>query len=68
MREPPTLVRGTSAPRLLLVVSGSLVLSTAVLLAPSAPAATGVPSPESVLGFVPGEDRKLADWGRSSRT
>ena len=53
-----------AAPRLLLVVSASLVLSIAVLLAPSAPAATGVPSPESVLGFVPGEDRKLADWSQ----
>jgi len=53
-----------AAPRLLLVVSASLVFSIAVLLAPSAPAATLVPSPESVLGFVPGEDRKLADWGQ----
>ena len=53
-----------AAPRLLLLVSASIVLSTAVLLAPSAPAATGVPSPESVLGFVPGEDRKLADWSQ----
>ena len=23
-----------------------------------------VPAPESVLGFVPGEDRQLADWGQ----
>ena len=53
-----------AAPRLLLVVSASLALSIAVLLAPSAPAATVVPAPESVLGFVPGEDRKLADWGQ----
>ena len=51
-----------AAPRLLVVVAASIVLSIAVLLAPSAPAATGVPSPESVLGIVPGEDRKLADW------
>jgi hypothetical protein len=51
-----------AAPRLLLLVSASIVLSATVLLAPPAPAATGVPSPESVLGFVPGEDRKLADW------
>ena len=62
MRRTATVV--AAAPRLLLVVSASLVLSTAVLLAPSAPAATVVPSPESVLGFVPGEDRKLADWGQ----
>src|SRR6185295_9687980 len=25
-------------------------------------AAAGIPSPEAVLGFRPGEDRKLADW------
>ena len=30
--------------------------------APAGPAATGIPSPEAVLGFRPGEDRKLADW------
>jgi hypothetical protein len=36
----------------------------AALVAPQAPAATGVPAPESVLGFVPGEDRKLAGWGQ----
>ena len=59
-----TAAGGAAAPRVLLVVSASLVLSLAVLLAPSAPAATGVPSPESVLGFVPGEDRRLADWGQ----
>lgn len=62
MRRTATVVPAT--PRLLLVVSASLVLSIAVLLAPSAPAATVVPAPESVLGFVPGEDRKLADWGQ----
>jgi hypothetical protein len=27
-------------------------------------AATAVPSPESVLGFVPGEDGRLADWSQ----
>jgi hypothetical protein len=31
-------------------------------LVPSTPAASPVPAPESVLGFVPGEDRKLASW------
>jgi len=62
VRRTTRIVAG--APRLLLVVSASLVLSTAVLLAPSAPAAIGVPTPESVLGFVPGEDRKLADWSQ----
>ena len=50
--------------RLAAVVAASLALSGAVFLAPLAPAATTVPPPESVLGFVPGEDRKLADWGQ----
>jgi len=42
----------------------ALALAAAALLAPQAPAAPAVPAPESVLGFVPGEDRKLADWGQ----
>jgi hypothetical protein len=50
--------------RLLLFVAASFVIATAVLLAPAAPAATAVPAPEAVLGFVPGEDRKLATWGQ----
>ena len=50
--------------RLLLLFSASLALSAAALLAPPAPAATAVPTPESVLGFVPGEDRRVADWGQ----
>ena len=29
---------------------------------PSAAGAAEVPTPESVLGFTPGDDRKLADW------
>ncbi|HEV7500844.1 MAG TPA: M14 family zinc carboxypeptidase, partial [Vicinamibacteria bacterium] len=38
-------------------------LSAVLLLAASAAgAAPSVPSPESVLGFRPGADRKLADW------
>jgi hypothetical protein len=50
--------------RLAVVVAASLAVSGAVLLAPLAPAATPVPAPESVLGFLPGEDRKLADWAQ----
>ena len=50
--------------RVFLPVVASLALSGAALLAPTAPAATVVPAPESVLGFSPGEDRKLADWGQ----
>src|SRR5438067_7335746 len=30
--------------------------------APPAPAAARIPPPRAVLGFDPGEDRKLADW------
>jgi hypothetical protein len=46
----------------LLTTLGGLLLG--LLLAPPRPAAgaSTVPTPESVLGFVPGEDRKLADW------
>jgi hypothetical protein len=28
------------------------------------PLATGIPAPEDVLGFVPGDDRKLASWSQ----
>jgi hypothetical protein len=31
---------------------------------PSAVAATAVPAPEAFLGFVPGEDGRLADWSQ----
>jgi hypothetical protein len=49
----------------LLTLVGSAIL-LGVLLAPQRPAAgdPAVPTPESVLGFVPGEDRRLADWGQ----
>jgi hypothetical protein len=50
--------------RPLLLVAAPLTVAAAVLLAPSAPAATAVPTPESILGFLPGEERKLADWGQ----
>ncbi len=49
----------------LLVVSAALVsLGALALPGPRASAAPAVPAPESVLGFVPGEDRRLADWGQ----
>ena len=47
--------------RLLLLFSAALALSAPALLAP---AATVVPTPESILGFVPGDDRTLVDWGQ----
>jgi hypothetical protein len=44
---------------------GAAAALTLALLAPWTAAATqAVPAPESVLGFVPGEDRKLASWGQ----
>jgi hypothetical protein len=46
-------------------VAASLALAGAAFLAPPLPAQTAVPTPESVLGFVPGEDRKLATWGQA---
>src|SRR5881227_2452893 len=37
-----------------------------VALAPSAvPKASGVPAPADVLGFTPGDDRKLASWSQT---
>ena len=50
--------------RFVLLVAASLAVTAAAFLTPSLPAATAVPAPESVLGFVPGEDRKLAGWGQ----
>ena len=34
----------------------------AVTIASAAPRWAGIPAPEDVLGFVPGDDRKLASW------
>jgi hypothetical protein len=45
-------------------VLGAALALAGTLLPPGASAATAIPTPESVLGFVPGEDRKLADWGQ----
>jgi hypothetical protein len=45
-----------------LALTAAMALAAASLVSRQAPAAPAVPSPESVLGFVPGEDRKLADW------
>ena len=50
--------------RVLLPVAAALALAAAVRLDPSVPAATVVPAPESVLGFVPGEDRRLTGWSQ----
>jgi hypothetical protein len=49
---------------LLAATAGALLvfLSLGLLFAP--PAFAQVPSPDSVLGFHVGEDRKLADWGQ----
>ncbi len=50
----------------ILLLAGSLLLSAIVLLTREAPAAAAraIPSPEAVLGFVPGEDRRLAEWAQ----
>lgn len=44
------------------LLSLSLTLFLFTVSAAAAPRAEGVPSPRAVLGFEPGEDRKLADW------
>jgi hypothetical protein len=41
-----------------------LIFSLALLAASGCWAQGGVPRPEEVLGFAPGADRKLADWGQ----
>ena len=48
------------------MLASSGVLAIGLLLAPQRPVtgATTVPTPASVLGFAPGEDRKLADWAQ----
>src|SRR5215207_508452 len=41
------------------------LLSCALLLTLLTPAAAAVPAPEDVLGFRPGDDRKLASWAQT---
>jgi hypothetical protein len=64
----------TTMPKQLL--SSALLLLLLLLLAPhsgptphargaSVPAAAAVPAPEDVLGFRPGDDRKLASWAQT---
>ncbi|MFI5007715.1 MAG: M14 family zinc carboxypeptidase [Solirubrobacterales bacterium] len=50
---------------LVLLLSAAILATPALIALPDfeiAPNALLVPSPESVLGFRPGADRKLADW------
>ena len=46
------------------LVATAALLSAAVLALPEPRASAAVPTPESVLGFAPGEERRLADWGQ----
>jgi hypothetical protein len=47
------------------IVGAALALAVLpALVAGAGRAATGVPAPESVLGFVPGDDGRLADWSQ----
>lgn len=41
-----------------------IALSAGFLALAALPARAQVPTPESVIGFVPGTDRKLADWNQ----
>ena len=56
-----SLLRGHAA-----VVAASALLAALVLAVPGprASAAAAVPAPEAVLGFVPGTERRLADWSQ----
>jgi hypothetical protein len=47
-----------------LALTGAMALGVASLALPQASATRSIPTPESVLGFVPGEDKKLADWAQ----
>ncbi len=48
-----------------MLLAGSLLLSAIVLATREAPAAArAIPPPEAVLGFVPGDDRRLAEWAQ----
>ncbi len=42
----------------------SLWLISLILLCPALTRAQDAPSPRSVLGFTPGDDRTIADWGQ----
>src|SRR5512144_349610 len=46
------------------LLSAAWLLSAGVLPSPLLAASPDVPAPEAVLGFVPGDDRKLADWSQ----
>src|SRR5256714_93282 len=39
--------------------------ATAAVVPSAAPKASGVPAPADVLGFTPGDDRKLASWSQT---
>src|SRR5512136_705540 len=53
-------------PARVLLLVGWFLVSAIVLVTREAPAAAAraIPSPEAVLGFVPGEDRRLAEWAQ----
>lgn len=42
----------------------SAVSTTSVAQRPSSRAAAGIPTPKSILGFDPGTERTVADWGQ----
>jgi hypothetical protein len=44
------------------LISASLRLSGVILLVTLATLAQGIPEPKDVIGFTPGDDRKLASW------
>ena len=44
------------------VRAGALVLCLVSIASPAAAPPGGIPAPEAVLGFVPGQDGRLADW------
>jgi hypothetical protein len=48
-----------------LLASASLRLGGLIFFLAIAAAAQTIPSPKDVLGFTPGDDRKLASWAQT---
>nr|MBA2734676.1 hypothetical protein [Acidobacteriota bacterium] len=65
IRHPFTLV-ARLALALITVSLFSPAIARAEDNADSAPQPGAIPSPRSVLGFTPGDDRKIADWKQIS--
>src|SRR5262249_47871330 len=64
-QTPLTYTRRVRTARLVLIYIASLAIYIASLAGPAVIAANGIPTPESVFGFRPGADYKLATYEQS---